>query len=351
MRQDVYEHADEWIKKMNPPGGGATFGWDWRKAPQESLDELDVKIEALKAANKLGQLRATRVSLVGHSYGGVLMRLYADDPGRAKKVARMLTVGTPMWGSIKPFFPLTFGVEAPGFSALDLFVGNEDLKDSFRNWGGAYHLLADDNFGQWLNVDGQAKDQAGVKEFLEAVGANGPLLSDGWRTHREHVDGWLDYNGRIDVRAVVGVGLLTPREVYVITDPEEGDADVGIKMADGDETVPAHSAWQGEPGGAAMGDPIHLQRRCRISHMDQTKDAVVVSAYTQFLLFGRIPRKLPEPNCEPQGKLIQVSHDIEIPPPALEPRPGRRRRGPLPLGDAELAGLADITRCRAGRRS
>ena len=344
FRQDVYEHADTWLKKMDPRGGGATFGWDWRKAPEESLDELDAKIEELKEANELGKKQgAKRVSLVGHSYGGVLMRLYADDPDRAKKVARMLTVGTPMWGSIKPFFPLTFGVEAPGFSALDLFVGNEDLKDSFRNWGGAYHLLADDNFGQWLSVDGQAKDQAGVKQFLESVGANGPLLSDGWRTHRERVDGWLDYNGRIDVRAVVGVGLLTPRQVYVVTDPAEGDADVGIRMADGDETVPAHSAWQGDPGGATLGDPIHLQRRCGISHMDQTKDAAVQGAYTQFLLFGRIPRKLPEPDCVPQGKLIQVSHDLEIPPPALEPAlAAKAAGGPLPLGDAELAGLADI---------
>jgi hypothetical protein len=91
-----------------------------------------------------------------------------------------------------------------------------------------------------------------------------------------------------------------------------------------------------------MGDPVHLQRRCGMSHMDQTKDAVVVGAYTQFLLFGRIPRKLPEPNCEPQGKLIQVSHDIEIPPPALEPGLAAASDGPLPLGDAELAGLADI---------
>jgi hypothetical protein len=67
-----------------------------------------------------------------------------------------------------------------------------------------------------------------------------------------------------------------------------------------------------------------------------------VNAYTQFLLFGRIPRKLPEPNCVPQGKLIQVSHDIEIPPPALEPGLAAAEAGPLPLGDAELAGLADI---------
>jgi hypothetical protein len=345
MKLDVYEHANVWLSKLDPDGGWATFGWDWRKAPRESLDELDTKIAELIAANELGQAQgAERVSLVGHSYGGVLMRLYVDDPLRAEKVARMLTVGTPMWGSIKPFFPLTFGVEAPGFSALDLMVGNEDLKDSFRNFGGAYHLLADDNFGQWLTVDGAALDQAGVKQFLESVGANGPLLADGWETHRAQVDGWLDYNGRIDVRAVVGVGLLTPREVYVVRDPAEGDADVGIRMGDGDETVPAHSAWQGEPGGATLGDPIHLQRRCGITHMDQTKDAVVVNAYTQFLEFGRIPRKLPAPDCTPQGKLIQVSHDVPIPPPALEPQlaAAGAADAPMALGDAEYAGLATV---------
>ena len=344
MRQDVYEHANEWLRKLDPDGGWATFGWDWRKAPQDSLDELDAKIDELVAANELGkQQGAERVSLVGHSYGGVLMRLYVDDPVRAEKVARMLTVGSPMWGSIKPFFPLAFGIEAPGFSALDLMVDNENLKDAFRNFAGAYHLLADDNFGQWLHVDQQAKDQAGVKQFLESVGANGPLISDAWRTHRERIDGWLDDNGRIDVRAVVGVGMLTPREVYVIRDPAEGDADVGVRMADGDETVPAHSAWQGEPGGATLGDPIHLQRRCGITHMDQTKDAVVINAYTQFLEFGRIPRKLPPPDCPPQGKLIQVSHDVEIPPPAMEPQlaAAAAADAPLALGDAELAGRRD----------
>ena len=167
----------------------------------------------------------------------------------------MLTVGAPMWGSIKPFFPLTFGIEGIGASALDAFVGNEDLKDSMRNFSGAYHLLADDNFGQWLTVDGAARNQAGVKAFLESVGGNGVLFEDGRKTHQDHVDGWLDYDGRIDVRAVVGVGLLTTRHVKVTQDAQEGDADVEVAFADGDITVPAHSAWQGEPGGAHAGRP------------------------------------------------------------------------------------------------
>jgi Lecithin:cholesterol acyltransferase/WD40-like Beta Propeller Repeat len=352
FKVDVYGHAEEWLTKMNPPGGKRVLGWDWRKRPQESIKVLDDTVNELIADNELGQAQgAERVSLVGHSYGGLLMRLYVDDPDRAKKVARMLTVGSPFWGSTKPFFPLTFGIEAPGFAALDLMIGNEDIKDAMRNFGGAYHLLADDNFGQWLRVDGQDLGQDGVRQFLESVGAQGHLINEGWTTHRERLDGWFDNEGRIDVRAVVGVGLLTPRHVIVQRDPAEGDADVGIRFADGDETVPAHSAWQGEPGGAALGDPIHLQRRCGITHMAQTRDVVVQGAYAQFLLFGRTPRKLPTPDCEPRGKLIQVTHDVPIPPPVGAPEDftgSSAAAGPMTLGDAALADLADIYRLPGG---
>ena len=343
LAKDVYGHADDWLEKMDPPGGHASFGWDWRKAPQDSLDELNAKIEELLAANELGVKQgAKRVTLIGHSYGGVLMRLFVDDIDRSRKVARMLTVGAPMWGSIKPFFPLTFGIEGIGTSALDAFVGNEDLKDSMRNFSGAYHLLADDNFGQWLTVDDAARNQAGVKAFLESVGGNGVLFEDGRKTHEDHVDGWLDYDGRIDVRAVVGVGLLTTRHVKVTQDAQEGDADVEVAFADGDITVPAHSAWQGEPGGATMGDPIHLQRRCSIEHMDQTKDQVVQLAYTQFLLFGRTPRKLPAPNCDPAGKLIEISEDVPIPAPVSTELAAAGADGPLNLGQADWTGKADV---------
>lgn len=343
--KDIYAHADAWMEKLHAPGGAASFGWDWRKAPQESLDELDAKIAELLAADKLGVAQgASRVSLIGHSYGGVLMRLYADDPDRAKKVARMLTVGSPMWGSIKPFFPLTFGIESVGTSALDAFVGNQDLKDAFRNFAGAYHLLADDNFGHWLTVDGTALDRAGVKAYLESQGGNGPLIADGRRTHAEHIDGWLDYDGRIDVRAVVGVGKLTTRQVSITQDKAGGDADVEVRFGDGDETVPAHSAWQGPPGGATLGDPVHLQRRCGITHMDQTKDLVVQGAYAQFLLFGRTPRKLPAPDCPPAGKLIDVHHDVPIPPPVTTGFTAANADAPLSLGDAEWTGRADVLR-------
>jgi pimeloyl-ACP methyl ester carboxylesterase len=340
MLSDVYEHLDEWLEKLDPPAGGATFGWDWRRAPQESLDELEEKIDELLDKSELAKAQgAERVTLAGHSYGGVLMRLFINDEARSRKVARMLNVGVPMWGSIKPFFPLVFGIEGTGASALDMFVENEDLKDTMRNFPGAYHLLAGDNFGQWLTVDGQMHDQTGVKGYMQSQGANGMLFEDARKTHAEGIDGWLDYEGRIDVRAVVGVGLLTTHKVDVVSG--EGEADVTIELGDGDITVPAFSARQRHTGGQMLGDPIHVQDRCDVEHMDQTKDPVVQQAYTQFLLFGRTPRKLPEPECDLSGDIIEFSDDLEIPPPVLD-EGFAKAAGPMTLGQAQWEGRADV---------
>lgn len=341
---DVYGHLDEWLEKMEPPAGGATFGWDWRRAPQDSLEKLEAKIDELLDKSELAKKQdAKRVTLAAHSYGGVLMRLFIDDEARSRKVARMLNVGVPMWGSIKPFFPLVFGIEGIGTSALDAFVENQDLKNTMRNFSGAYHLLADDNFGRWLTVDGIGLDQAGVKAYLQSMGGNGVLFEDGRKTHRDHVDGWLDHGGRIDVRAVVGVGLLTTHEVDVVSDPAEGDADVSLEVGDGDITVPSFSAEQRHGGGEMLGDPIHIQKRCSIEHMEQTKDQVVQLAYTQFLLFGRTPRKLPEADCYTSGDVLTFSKNVPIPPPAVKDEGfAPAADGPLTLGQAQWDGKADV---------
>lgn len=338
LRSDVYIHLDKWLEKLDPPAGGATFGWDWRRAPQESLDELEAKIDELLAKSELAKAQgAKRVALAGHSYGGVLMRIFINDEARSRKVARMLNVGVPMWGSIKPFFPLVFGIEGIGTSALDMFVENEDLKDTMRNFPGAYHLLAGDNFGPWLTVDGQMHDQTGVKGYMQSQGANGTLFEEARKTHAEAIDGWLDYDGRIDVRNVVGVGFLTTHKVDVTMKGDE--ADVEVLLGDGDITVPRFSARQQKPGGPVMGDPIHIQERCDWQHMDQLKDEVTRNAYTQFMLFGRTPRKLPEANCELSGDVIEFSEDLEIPPPVLDEG---LAAAPMSLGTAQWEGKADV---------
>ena len=143
------------------------------------------------------------------------------------------------------------------------------------------------------------------------------------------------------MRAVVGVGLLTTHKVDVTTDAEEGDADVEVRLGDGDITVPRFSARQQMPGGPLMGDPIHIQERCDVQHMDQLKDKVVQLAYTQYLLFGRTPRKLPEPECDLSGDVIEFSKDLEIPPPVLD-EGFAAADAALTLGQAQWEGKADV---------
>ena len=122
-----------------------------------------------------------------------------------------------------------------------------------------------------------------------------------------------------------------------------------MRLGDGDITVPAFSARQRHPGGQMMGDPIHIQDRCDIEHMDQTKDAVVQQAYTQFLLFGRRPRKLPEPECDLSGDVIEFSKDLEIPPPVLD-EGFKASDAAMNLGQAQWEGKADVIDLAGGTK-
>ena len=60
-------------------------------------------------------------------------------------MARVLTAGTPYWGAPKSVFPLTFGIESPVFSAMDLFINNDRLKLLARNLAGLYQLYPSDH--------------------------------------------------------------------------------------------------------------------------------------------------------------------------------------------------------------
>lgn len=345
---DVYGHADEWLERIDPKGGFATFGWDWRKAPQDSLTRLDERISQLLDNDLPKRQGATRVTLAGHSYGGLLIRTYLDTPAYAKRVARVLTVGSPWWGAPKPVMPLAFGVESPGFSALDLFIDNEDMRTFMQTIPGAYHLLPSDSYGPWLTRDGAKQGQEGVDALLWQVGASRAHFATARQHHRENIDGFYDDGGKIDVRAVVGIGLMTVQGVKMTTDPENANlADVTLEYGHGDITVPIRSATQGPMGTQTpMGDPIHIQQQCRVEHMDQTKDEVLQHAYDAFLVDGTRPRKLPRPSCPAKGVETTIHEDLELGSGAVDPR-GRTARAAAAtpsLAYAERSGAVDVIR-------
>lgn len=343
LGQDVYGHAEKWLKAIDPDGGYKVFGWDWRKDPQSSFGQLDKTIDELLKQPLLVAQGTTRVSTVGHSYGGLLLRAYIDDAARAKKVARLLSVGSPFNGSAKPIFSAAFGVELPDFSVLDAMMGNDDLHEMVRNLSGAYHLYPSDNYGPWLKVDGTQLDQAGVAAFVFGVGGTPGLLNAALKNHRDSIDGFLDHDGRIDVRAVTGLGLMTPSKVDLKKN-SSSNYDVTVHYENGDVTVPGRSATQGPIGTTdPLGDDINIQYQCNFAHMDQTKDAVLQTAYADYLRDGTTPRDMSRPDCKAKGKELAVYGDMDVPPPApIVSRAARSGAAPMGISDAELVGRATV---------
>ncbi len=288
---DVYGHATTWLRglkaRRSDTDGWHVLGWDWRKAPEESLRRLDDQITTL-----LDRPLARRQGVRARRRGDALLRLPAPAalPRRARQGEargegrhdRRALVGRP-----KPMFPIAFGIETPEFSALDLFIENDNLRTFMVNSSGGYSLMPSDNYGQWLRYDGEPQDQGGVSRF--------PRL--GRRQHRAvragpraaPADRRLHERRRRDRHAQRhGPGLPTVTKVNVAPSLD-GEASVGLVFGQGDGTVPVRSSAQGDEGTAtASADRIHQQYRCGIPHMRQTADDITQRAYADFLLDGAI---------------------------------------------------------------
>lgn len=133
---DIYAPQAKFITDIAPGGRGWRFSWDWRKAPAESLDRLDQLVDKALGHDFAKDQGVTRVVMYGHSYGGLLMREYQDL--HPEKLARVLTAGTPFWGSAKPLNFATFGLENPlsGIADLDTLMPNAAASRSRRTWPG-----------------------------------------------------------------------------------------------------------------------------------------------------------------------------------------------------------------------
>ena len=350
---DVYKTVADYVRSEYGTRG-TLFGWDWRKRPQPSFEKLETAItDALARDGPWKQQDAGRVVLWGHSYGGLFIRAFIEGPG-GRRVARVLTAGTPYWGSPKSFFALAFGVESPGFSVMDAVIDNARLQGLSRNLSGLYNLYPSANHPAWLSIGGTMQSQAGVSSAIDVLGGNSALFNQAAGDHANVFDGFYDDGGRIDVRAVVGTGLNTIRSVNVVFG-EDGDfEEVNGSFDNGDETVPARSGAQGPVGvKPPLGDPIHVQYTCNVSHVPLSGTPSVLAAYEDFLDTGKVPRKLP-PACGSAGGAYRFAPDsIGIAnarrstdaagPLRLDDAPrSTDAAGPLSLDDAEQQGLADV---------
>ncbi len=340
---DVYGKAQRHLASLvAEPSRFAAYGWDWRKRPEEALEGLDRLVERMRCQGELGCVKRAQeqVVLVAHSMGGLVTRHYIDDPERARKVSRLVTVATPYLGSAKAMFPVTSGVEAALYSPIDVITGNSDFKAFAANMGGLYHLFPGPGYGGFLQVGGPGSlflEPAAVASFVGSVGGNPMLLAEGMNAHGQVLDRFRT-NG-VDFHVVVGDGVPTVSSVRVVDGVEDT---LELTFAPGDGTVTTKSGEHTAPA-----DRLHYM--CGVNHMPSSAAHAQTVMTDRFVIEGRkMPARLGE--CPSEGTTVEIV-DLDIPgsgakakAPAMRAFASSGGDGPLPLEKAEAAGLVDVLR-------
>jgi pimeloyl-ACP methyl ester carboxylesterase len=336
LGSNIYKEAVDYLNHLEP-GNVFFFNWDWRSGPQQSLAALDSFIGFIRAAHA-----NSKVVIMAHSYGGLLARLYVNDSTRADKVARVLTVGTPAWGSPKALFPLYAGVETPEFSPLDLLMDNDDLHQFARNLLGAYFLYPSLSYGPWLKPDPSSNmpvDQQGLLNYVSLLGGNTALLDQALNLHSSTLDApYIAGPSGPRFEVIVGTGLPTISGVRVLP-----LGYLSVEYGNGDGTVPARSAARGALG-SSNPNKAHTHYSCRVDHVALPGDHQVTDAIDDFLQFGDDIKGLTAP-CSFSGVQFRLFHLPPLPASAsgsgLEPAGTSGSSGALSIEDAVLQGKVD----------
>jgi lecithin:cholesterol acyltransferase len=335
---DVYGSMLEFLERI-APGRVHVFGYDWRKSPAESLAALDRLVDRVRGGGK--------VVLLGHSMGGLVSRMYMDDPARAAKVARAVTLGTAYWGTPKALFPLAAGVESPLPSSLDVLIEPQDMQEFSRNLTGLYLAWPSARLGGWLTVAKRRPsplDGPGVRGFVRVLDGNVRLYDRALAEHARALDEF-DVNG-VDYRVLLGTGKQTIGSVGIRPIGADlwgggnlpGGAVVPqgiyrVGWVNGDETVPRRSAAL---GGSVPPDRLHIV--CGIDHLELVQDEAVRDLIGDFLRAGE-PIAGADDDCPARGVEFQL---FTLPLGARRTRAAGGPPGSMTLEQADRAGAIEL---------
>lgn len=231
------------------------FGYDWRQPLSCTQDELAAFIDEVISKTCLtrhyfkdGYRDDAKVSLVGHSMGGMIITGYLatrPDEGKAK-VERVATICTPYKGSLEAVEKLIKGTR------------NQREREAARLTPGLYHLLP--TFKEGITIDPALGPdlydarvwQAGLSETIKTellhrgsgaveaslANAQGILqgLLDDARSHRDLLDNFKPADvglGREDWLAAIGVGEKTRTRLTVADTPIGPSFDLSDAMVFG----------------------------------------------------------------------------------------------------------------------
>ena len=109
-----------------------TFPYDWRLDNLQQLPALDSLVNQVSQENG-----NAKVVLIGHSMGGLIATAYVlSSHARAAKIASIITMGTPYWGSPKVYYGLI-----NGYTFANPDASQAVMKYDLQNFPAAYELL------------------------------------------------------------------------------------------------------------------------------------------------------------------------------------------------------------------
>lgn len=179
-----------------------TWGFGWRRV----LDRVDAMVQELQASSPTG-----RVTLIGHSSGGVMLRLYLSDEavvglgyGGAARCDRLVTLGsphqavraTPLRMLVDRRFP---GCHEPGVDYVAIageinLEGENASAFSRRSASGSYKSIAGDAelSGDGLVPVGSALLK-GARHLVQADTAHGGFFGKLWYGSVQRLESWWPF--------------------------------------------------------------------------------------------------------------------------------------------------------------
>ncbi len=260
------------------------FGYDWRMDNTTNVARLTSFID-----QKMAETGATKVSIVGHSMGGLITSKYIAN-GNAHKVNKIVTLGTPYLGA-----PLTSHVGNTGrlLEGIAGMVIGGIVKGLVINYPAFYQLMPSRNYFEFNNthyirkeVPGDWEASGDVNDYDETMwlfrNTNhlfNPTMVNGAMAFGTSLETVLDTTPLSEVDAYFIIGDASPTIGEVIEEysrNSEGklvfSKQKDINFINGDGTVPLISA---NIGGYASYKPEKVYYSTK-KHSDLPGDQLVI---------------------------------------------------------------------------
>lgn len=111
-----------------------TFPYDWRQTNNSHVDRLHDYISQIRQLHG-----GAKVDVIAHSMGGILLRQYMLTADYASDINKVITIGTPCWGSPKALYRMLTGEFYP-FKIVDL-LNSIEMKAALRSMPSTAELL------------------------------------------------------------------------------------------------------------------------------------------------------------------------------------------------------------------